>query len=460
MTLSIRQRLIYSSLPLISLVLVFAGIGLDRAYQTYASDQEMQKLQLQLWSLMADAEVESAQLVLPEVLQEPEFSRPESTLMGFVIDPQGSVIWQSQSVALAELNITDYQSWLVVNRSGDMTKLRLENEQFLLRQGVSYVDESNGRHSLTFVVLEKGDAYRNQLASYRKNLLIWFAGLLLVLLLMQSLALYWGLLPLNQLAAEVEQLELGEQSRLQQQYPLEISSVTRNLNRLIERQQTQQARYRNTLGDLAHSLKTPLAVIRAKISMSDSSEATKLLAQVDDMDDIIGYQLKRSVVGSVERHDQLGGQVISVDQLLQRIINALSTVYRDKNVQLSFNAEALTLVMDEADFMEVFGNILDNAFKFCGQTIIVTAKASTRGVSPQSSLEKGAVIVIEDDGSGIPDQQQKKVLERGVRLDATTSGQGIGLAIAQDIIDARGGAIHLGQSSLGGAKVEVEIPND
>ena len=222
MSLSVRQRLLSSSLPLVALILILTGIGLDRAYQRYASDQELQKLQLQLWSLMADVEIENGQLALPEVLQEPAFSRPESNLLGYVIDTQGIMRWQSESVALSENLPVSLAKFLTVNRSGEMTKLILPGDQFLLRQGVSFVNNNNVKHNLTFVVVALGNDYRQQLNSYRQTVGIWFFGLFVVLLLVQVSVLNWGLRPLNQLAVEVERLELGEQHHLQADYPAEL----------------------------------------------------------------------------------------------------------------------------------------------------------------------------------------------------------------------------------------------
>ena len=154
---SIQRRLMASTLPLLAIFLLLAGFGLDRAYQAAAIDAEFQKLQLQAWSLMADAEIEQQVLVMPEQLQEPQFSAPESELLGFVLDAGNDIQWRSVSAESTAVDLALISDKLIAVRSGESLRERLPGGEFILRQGVTYVNDTFAQHNLTFAVLGLGE---------------------------------------------------------------------------------------------------------------------------------------------------------------------------------------------------------------------------------------------------------------------------------------------------------------
>ena len=441
-----------------------AGLGLDRAYQRSAVDAEFQKLQLQAWSLMADAEIEAQKLVMPEQLQEPDFNVPESNLFGFVVDATNQSRWQSRSVELSAVDLVYITGQLSAVHSGESDRRRLPGGEFILRQGVTYVSEEFQQHTLTFIVVGLGAEYHTQLAIYRQSLYFWMGLILSSLLVLQFLALRWGLKPMSNLADELLELETGKRDALSGNYPKELLGVTNNLNQLLESKNAQQLRYRNTLADLAHSLKTPLAVIQSRLEQSNHPEQKVLLGQVELMDGIVARQLKRAVIHNSSHNENknrgggrdtigvsapLGNDLIGVDSILQRLCGALTTVYKDKAVELDFSLEPAHCLIDEADLMEMLGGLLDNAFKYCRAQVALSTRLCANKVS----------IIIEDDGPGIPETQYEAVKTRGVRLDAASAGQGIGLAVSLDLIDAYGGELVMAKSNLGGAKLSVSLPS-
>lgn len=446
-----------STLPLLAICLLLAGFGLDRAYQAAAIDAEFQKLQLQAWSLMADAEIEQQVLVMPEQLQEPQFSAPESELLGFVLDAGNDIQWRSGSAESTAVDLALISDKLIAVRSGESLRERLPGGEFILRQGVTYVNDTFAQHNLTFTVLGLGEQYRQQLAVYRQSLVFWLGLILSLLLVLQFIVLRWGLRPMDRLAAELVDLEQGRREALSGSYPKELRGVTDNLNQLLLSKNTQQARYRNTLSDLAHSLKTPLAVMQARLENAGHEDRQTMLDQVRTMDDIVMRQLKRAVIRRADPQGQsiasshqqpLGVASVNVERVLQRLSKALQTVYQHKDITVSLNASDIACQVDESDLMEMLGSVMDNAFKYCRSQIVVDAM-----------LRDGDIVIcIEDDGQGIPAHQYHDVLQRGVRLDSANAGQGIGLAVAQDLIDAYGGELRLAQSEHGGAKVLIQLP--
>jgi two-component system sensor histidine kinase PhoQ len=208
----------------------------------------------------------------------------------------------------------------------------------------------------------------------------------------------------------------------------------------------QQTRYRDALGDLAHSLNTPLAVLRnfAEDTSLPPDMQQALDEPVSRMQDITDYQLRRA---SAAGRRTLSEPVL-IQPLVEKIMAALAKVYRDKSLHFDNIIDVrLRVRADEGDLSEVFGNLLDNACKWAVQSVRVSAR-----------MEEGAFIAeIDDDGPGFPDPPHQ-LMERGVRADTRVPGQGIGLSTVAEIVRLNDGHIALLQSGLGGARVRLSWP--
>jgi len=266
------------------------------------------------------------------------------------------------------------------------------------------------------------------------------------LLLLQAFILRWGLRPVRRAAVEINQIERGEREQLGKDYPLELRALTHNINAFIHNEKQLRARYRNTLGDLAHSLKTPLAVLAG---MAEHTPA--LREQVDRMNNIVDYQLHRATSAS---QSLLHGKV-AVAPILTKIIDSLYKVYAEKTMQVTSDVPAtLSFYGERGDLYEILGNVLDNAFKYGRGRIRVSGMeeaASASGVS-------GLTLTVEDDGPGIPEHAHRRVLQRGSRIDDGLPGQGIGLGVVAELVAGLGGELTLTQSELGGAAVQLHLP--
>ena len=239
----------------------------------------------------------------------------------------------------------------------------------------------------------------------------------------------WGLSPLDDLAGDLKAIEDGRQDYLDGDYPAEIAGVTRNLNLLLSSERQQREKYRTTLADLAHSIKTPLAILKGtanQLVYEDADKASDIQETIDEqvarMDQIVGYQLQRAVTDST----QLIKKSILVQPIVVKLIETLKKVYREKNLEIEVNLQECTFFGDERDLMEVLGNIIDNACKYGRQHIRVE-------VGHQKDID--LVIVVEDDGNGISVKDRSRILNRGLRLDSQEAGQGLGLAIVIEIVE-------------------------
>jgi two-component system, OmpR family, sensor histidine kinase PhoQ len=269
-----------------------------------------------------------------------------------------------------------------------------------------------------------------------------------MVLLLSALAVLfrWVLRPVRQVEHEIEEIEAGRASELAGVYPRELAGITANMNALLRNERDRLERYRNTLGNLAHSLKTPLAVAR---SLADTPQ---LQEQITRMDDIVRYQLKRA---SMSGGTGLGSAPVEVRSVLDALRATLLKVYADKRLDIEVEADvSLRFVGDQGDLMEIAGNLLDNACKWSRQRVRVTA---TPLISPNVRRE-GLLLVVEDDGPGIAVEQREHVLKRGARLDERMNGQGIGLSVVQELAQLSGGAVEIDSSPLGGCKITVRLP--
>ena len=261
------------------------------------------------------------------------------------------------------------------------------------------------------------------------------------LLLAQALILRWGLAPLGRLEVELAAIEGGEQAEVTGEYPRELAPLAGRLNRLVEQERARQQRYREALADLAHSLKTPLAILRSEQFGDDYAQ--RVNEQVTRMDHIVQHQLNRAALrGSIEL-----AAAIALKPIAERVLAAMQKVYAGRGLTFTLDcADDVAWPLDEGDAFEVLGNLLDNAGKFAQHHVALSLRRD----------DAGLLMIVADDGPGFGDEPER-ALQRGIRLDEHTDkpGQGIGLAVAADIVDAYGGTIQLGRSTFNGAEVRI-----
>jgi two-component system, OmpR family, sensor histidine kinase PhoQ len=436
---SLSSRLLLASALVLPLFLGLSAYLLDLAFQRSLLAGERERLNANVYLLLSAAELREGELNLPDDLTEPRFSDLNSGLYGFVYDAAGGEIWRSGSAALlAE-----------VLPPRNVRPGRIEFAETALKGGryyrfdydVAWETENGARRPYRFSVLHTDREAAAELAAWRGRLWPLLGGLALFLLLAQALIMRWGLRPLQALAAHLRAVEEGAAPVLQGEYPREVRPVVDNLNRVLQSERAQRERYSNTLADLAHSLKTPLAVLRG--SGLNAAEAD---AQIARMDQIIQYHLQRAVVRArLSRADA----PVSVATVAERIVAALRKVYAARNMSFECNAGDARFHGAEADLMELLGNLLENAFKYGRGRVRLDAMSDTASLT----------IAVSDDGSGVPADREREILRRGARADTAQPGHGIGLAVAVDIVSAYRGSLAVGRSrELGGAEFKITLP--
>jgi two-component system, OmpR family, sensor histidine kinase PhoQ len=442
---SLNARVALSAGMVLAVFIALAAFALDQAFRDSARSAREERLLAQVYLLMSAAEVDAhGAVTIASGPLEPRFDMPQSGLYAIVTNAEGNVVWRSRSA----LNVdVPYGTRIPAGvHTFDQVTDRAGHGYFLQSFGVSWAT-SGGSFPFTFSVAEDLQPFEQQLSAYRKNLWGWLGATALLLLIAQWFTLRWGLRPLRRLADEVSRLEHGEQQQIAGDYPEEVKGLTANLNTLLTHERARQKRYRDALADLAHSLKTPLALVRGALNQTSSEPALArtLQEQVDHMDRIVGYHLQRAAASG--RGGLLAPQAVRTP--VERMVNALSKVYAEKHIDIQIDVDpALRFRGDEADLLEMLGNVLDNACKWCRSRVRVSAQASGSRLS----------LCVEDDGAGIASSDAQRVLQRGVRADQSVPGQGIGLAVTRDIVEAYDGEIIIGASALGGAAITLLLP--
>jgi len=446
---SLQTRLVLSFGLLLILFLGLAGFVLDRVYKNSMEVAVEERLQLQIYALLGIVEPDGAGFFLPH-LEEVRFSQIDSGLYGFIVNSQGLEVWRSPSALNLNLADNGYSVGEIIRGKTTYGTLVTLEQGPLSWAGYGTYWE-NQAQNYSFVVMESTAPTTSQIRQFQSNLYIWLGVLAVILSIAQYLLLRWGMQPLKKLATDVSAIESGEKDNLQGNYPIELLPVTQNLNVLIKSERERQGRFRTTLGDLAHSLKTPLAVLSTALQeLRHTQKFTELQRQdmeeqLNRMDQIISWQLKRSVKNS---QTKVLTKPIAVAVVVTRILGALQKVYCEKNIKVrSEVASNAVFYGEETDLMEVCGNLLDNAFKYGATQVQVLAS------------QKNQILMLEfnDDGPGIAESDRTFVLHRGARADTLKSGQGIGLAVAVEIINSYGGEISIAQNHWGGARIRVRI---
>lgn len=432
------------------LLLVFFGatiVVLDSAFREAGEEAEVDILDGQLIALLAAADPNAAgELEMPQVMPEPRLGTPGSGLYAEMRENGDQSVWRSES----SLGLSIPYGPPPEPGPPVFSRLTLPDGTPLMSLAISVEWElTNGElRPYSFYVAESLDSFNAQVSAFRRQLFSWFAAVALIMLLSISLVMRYLLSPLRQIEEEIAEIEEGKRDALSEGLPTELDSVARNMNLLIGSERARSERYRQTLDNLAHSLKTPLAAIRAVVGDGGSdADRKKIEAQVERMNDIVRYQLRKP---AALLSDSFGVANVDIDLQLKRLVDGLSKVYQEKSPSIEVRVdERATYRGDTGDFLELSGNLVDNACKWCKSRVVVTVAEPPGG---------GMILTVRDDGPGIPEDSADLLLKRGMRLDESAPGHGIGLAVVKDIVAGQGGTLTVGRADIGGAEIRVAVP--
>ena len=423
------------------------AVVLEQSFRDSAEEALKERLQVQIYSLLSTAELKNTgDLTFPASLPEPRFINPGSGLYAFIQQPNKKLVWRSPSAIGLDVPVPPEKLG-----TGNTYFTSDNPRRYFLHYGITWKNLSGVEKEYIFTVAEDSEFVSHQVNRFRKALWSWLVAIGIVLIILQFALLRWCLKPLRIIVNDLTAIEKGEKMLLDGEYSSELQGLAGNLNVFISHERAHLERYRNTLADLAHSLKTPLAILRGcSESFSDNKETVQ--EQISVMNKIVEYQLQRAAAKG--EHRSVKG--IDLFDFLNKIGNSLKKVYLDKAINIEIAVpDQCQIYFEEGDMYEIVGNLLDNACKWCRRKVKVTVMENPRKDRRNYAL----LLQIDDDGPGIPDGKLNEILKRGVRADENIHGHGIGMTVVYDLVAILGGKLEGNKSiELGGMSWRVYLP--
>jgi two-component system, OmpR family, sensor histidine kinase PhoQ len=433
-------------------LVVFFGLTvflLDMLFRHAAERSLRELMDAQMVALIAAADPDGPESITLTAGLETRFETPGSGLYAEIRSASGESIWRSQSttgtaVQFGPVLEEGQRNFFYTEVAGTPIRLAVAS------RGIVW-DLRGTPARFTLSIASSLEAFQDQVAGFRQQLIGWFAGLALLFVATLALLIRWLSQPMRRLEQEITEVEAGKRERLSDDWPDELAAVTGNLNALLEGERTRIGRYRDTLGNLAHSLKTPLAVMRQTLGAGTMPGRAALDAEIERMNGIIEHQMKRAATsGGV----LLGQAPVDLAPVVTELRVALLKVYGNKDLLFENSvATDAQFIGDRNDLTELLGNLLDNACKWAKSRVRIEAN-----IDGKAGSRTALTIVIEDDGRGIAEADRAKVLQRGGRADEATPGHGIGLAMVHDSVALYGGTMQIDSSPLGGARFVLRLP--
>ncbi|MFV1983924.1 MAG: histidine kinase dimerization/phospho-acceptor domain-containing protein, partial [Thiohalomonadales bacterium] len=330
MILSLHARILLAATLILVAFLGLTGLVLDRAFRNSARSALEDRLQDQIYNLLGVLEPVNNKITIPGELPDPRMSFVTSGIFAQYSQIDGSDYWHSLSATGLKFKFTKFPE--VGEQVFEYVSTKIGFEYYVISRGVKF-DYGNGSTPLYILrVGEELSGFNPQINKFRNTLYTWLGGAALLLLITQGMILRWGLKPLRKVAIDLEKIEAGVAENLSGKYPKELQGLTENLNALINSTRTHITRYRDALGNLAHSIKTPLAVLQNAVQaeQDNKNDAFSKLAkeQVQRMTQIVDYQLKRAATAGKA---SLNTSIL-IEPITVKIINSMNKVYTDKAV--------------------------------------------------------------------------------------------------------------------------------
>jgi signal transduction histidine kinase len=423
----------------IGVLLLFGGFALDRVLTSSIVRNFDSQLEYVLNAMIAASEIgPDGEVRFNRPPADQRFIEPYSGVY-FQVSGNGADTFPSRSLWDRRLRVDNHTD--IALHTYDSNEFAGEPLRIVERDVV--LPGSNVRWR--FQVAQSRDMINGQIRDLRSTLITSFAVLGAGLLMLAALQAFYGLWPLRRVRQEVVAIRSGTQTRIAEDFPLEIRPLIDEINQLLAHSEEQAEEARRHAGNLAHALKTPLTVI--------TNAAT---ARSPDLADTVcreALAMRRQVDHHLARARAIGRRASAharstVWESLEAVERAVDRLYEGVTVDIAGDHAAQVRV-ERQDLDEMLGNLVENAAKYGGGRVFVTVEPHDHVVD----------ILVEDDGSGIPPAERETIFDRGARLDTGKPGTGLGLAIVRDVAMIYGGRIHLEESEdLGGLLARLTLP--
>lgn len=441
---SIAASLFWLSAGWLVLALVATGFLLTDLYSRALDSSLSQTLDFHVESLTG-ALLEAGDPRSSEIaLADPRFNRPRSGWYWAIRDANGTLFNLSTSVVGIDLPVLDGPADVRGRRSAIL------DDVFGTRIRVVERTVTLAPDTYRLVVTGNLSEILELVGDFRGQAFIVLGAVGAMLAIMSAMVARFALRPIDRLSNAIEAVREGESVSVTGTYPREIAPLADEVNELLRSNAQIIERARNQVGNLAHGLKTPIAVLRNEAAARKGALADVVMSESEKMSTLVSTYLERARLAA---RTSVVGKKADATMIMLRLTRVMRKIHPD--VTIAFQRPDASLPWfrgDEADLEEMAGNLLDNACKWSKGQVGVRL-SSERGESGATLL-----IRIDDNGPGLTEQDADKVLRRGVRLDEKTPGTGLGLDIVKELVDVYGGSLAFKRSALGGLLVELRLP--
>ena len=424
----------------ITVLLSGGGYALDRVLTTAITTNFDDQLEYVLRSLLNSAEIgPEGEVIFNREPADQRFIEPYSGLY-WQVSAKGREAFSSRSLWDRQLAYGNPHDDRAIHT---YDSVQLGDERLRLVERDVVLPKSPVRWR--FQVAQTRDGLDEQIRTLRRTLVRSFALLGIGLLALAALQTLYGLWPLRRVRAEIARMRSGQSSRVSSAMPIEVAPMVEELNALIAHNERQAEEARRHAGNLAHALKTPLTVVMNAATANAEDLADTVVREARTMRRQVDHHLARA--RAVGRRGSAHSRA-EVWPSLESVERAVGRLYRHVRIDVS-GPKTLWVHVERQDLDEMLGNLIENAAKYGGGSVFVTVAAQAGFVE----------FLVEDDGTGIPEEERVRIFDRGVRLDTGKPGTGLGLAIVRDVAEIYEGTVALEESEdLGGLLVRLRLP--
>jgi signal transduction histidine kinase len=452
---SLAFRLFLWATGLTVVILIVTGIALSSLYRHAVERAFDRRLDVYLRTLVADvASPEEGNDKFPQSIGEPLFELPLSGWYWQVtrLDPAKPEVHSSRSLWDSNLPRLPETEDVSAAAGGYRKGYAQGPEEVRLRLVERNVDlGDDGR----YLIVVAGDASEidDEILSFDRTIGAIFAALAGALLLTTALQVRFGLSPLKRISESLAAIRSGRAERLEGEFPVEIASLARETNALIEANREIVERARTHVGNLAHALKTPLSVIVNEAAARGSDPlAQKVLEQADIMRDQVARQLERARLAA---RSTVVGTLIDVPPVVTALARTMEKLHRERDIAIAVDVPGHARFRGEQqDLEEMIGNLVDNACKWAQSRVAIEVAADI----PVGDGKSKVRVIVDDDGPGLSPAEREQVALRGQRLDESKPGSGLGLSIVVELAGLYNGVLTLSTAPIGGLRAELALP--
>lgn len=470
---SVTARVLIYTTAWSAVALVIMAIVMSTLYRRTAERGLHDLLRAQLFSAINSVSIDSTthELTGSPQLSELAFQQPDSgwywvvqPLGDFKTEPLTSSNYEGVPTLpnnVVPLNSRFERYYATKDKAGNDVRvaeaeISLEEEPAEERDLTNFSANDTPVRVVRFRMIGNQNVVEQDVRAFNRSLFIALALFAIGSLGLNALAILLGLRPLDRVRAALSRIRNGEAERLDDDLPREIAPLVEEVNALIDSNRRVIERARMQVGNLAHSLKTPIAVLLNDAAQMKPPHGELVRSQAEIMQAQVQSYLNRARIAA--QRDSILART-EAEPVLERLARVMRKLNPGKEFQLSVRPKGLLLAMEAQDIEETIGNLLENAGRFAESQVKITAQPAPTGTMGEDQARKAwALLVVEDDGPGLEPEQIKEAMKRGRRLDESRPGTGLGLSIVSEIVGEYQGRFTLMRAEAGGLRAELVLP--